>query len=194
MTFHFRQNSMFHFTLYFAQPILHFVFVIWVCTRDSIFLAFIIQLRFMQHLSFAFDIQLFHKQQSSFRIRPSSSVECTFLFSHPTFSICPLSFRFRHPTLGFVLASFRIRHTTFRMELLDGWSATDGDRGLNWLNPFPLKLWSRDFPVEWTRETFSTPDKLDIDRRVHDRVIKAAVDKTMLHLLVKARLEPLSWG
>ena len=33
---------------------------------------------------------------------------------------------------------------------------------------------SRDFPVECTRETFSTHDKLDVDRRVHDRVIKAA--------------------
>ena len=33
---------------------------------------------------------------------------------------------------------------------------------------------SRDFPVECSRETFSTPDKLDVDRRVHDRVIKAA--------------------
>ena len=108
---------MFHFTLNFAQPILHSVFVIWVCTRDSIFLAFIIQLRFM-HLSFAFDIKLFHKQQSSFRIRPSSSVECTFIFSHPAFSICPLSFRFRHPTLGIVIAIFRIRHATFRIELL----------------------------------------------------------------------------
>ena len=28
---------------------------------------------------------------------------------------------------------------------------------------------SRDFPVEWTRETFSTPDIPDVDRRVHDR-------------------------
>ena len=33
---------------------------------------------------------------------------------------------------------------------------------------------SRDFPVEWTRETFSTHDKLVVDRRAHDRVIKAA--------------------
>ena len=33
---------------------------------------------------------------------------------------------------------------------------------------------SRDFPVEWTKETFSTPDKLDVDRRLHDRVIRAA--------------------
>ena len=30
MAFHFRQNSMFRFTLYFAQSIVHFVFVIWV--------------------------------------------------------------------------------------------------------------------------------------------------------------------
>ena len=28
MAFHFRQNSMFHFTLYFAQSIVHLVFVI----------------------------------------------------------------------------------------------------------------------------------------------------------------------
>ena len=25
---------------------------------------------------------------------------------------------------------------------------------------------SRDFPVEWTRETFSTPDKPDVDHRL----------------------------
>ena len=43
------------------------------------------------------------------RIRPSSSVECTFIFSHPSFSICPLSFRFRHQILGIVLPSFRIQ-------------------------------------------------------------------------------------
>ena len=34
---------------------------------------------------------------------------------------------------------------------------------------------SRDFPVEWTRET-SAPDKLDDNRRVHDRVTKMAAD------------------
>ena len=109
---------MFHFTLYFAQSILHFVFVIEVCTRDSIFLHSAFNFDLCNIPVFAFDIQLFHNQQSSFRIRPSSSVECTFIFSHPAFSICPLSFRFRHPTLGIVLASFRIRHTTFRIELL----------------------------------------------------------------------------
>ena len=37
-----------------------------------------------------------------------------------------------------------------------------------------VESWSRDFPVEWTRETFSTSDKLDVDRHVLDHVIKAA--------------------
>ena len=64
---------------------------------------------------FAFVIQLFHKQQSSFRIRSSSSVECIFIFSYPTFCICPLSFRFRHPT-GYCTCKFPL--STFRMELL----------------------------------------------------------------------------
>ena len=82
------------------------------------FFAFNIQLWFMQHSSFRFRHSTFHKQQSGFGILPSSSVECTFIFSHPTFSICPLSFRFRHPTLSIVLASFRIRHSTFRLWLL----------------------------------------------------------------------------
>ena len=74
------------------------------------------------HSSFRFRHSTFEKRQSSFRIRPSSSVEWTVTFSHPTFSICPSSFRFPHPTLGIVLASFRIRrsirHSTFRIELL----------------------------------------------------------------------------
>ena len=94
-------------------------------------------------------------------------MERTFIFSHPKFSTWPLSFRFRNPTLGIVLASFRIRHSTFRIELL-----LAGQRAME-THPL-LKWWSRDFPVEWTRETFSTPDKLDVDRRVLDRVIKAA--------------------
>ena len=94
---------MFHFTLYFAQSILHFVFVIEVCTRDSIFLHSAFNFDLCNIPVFAFDIQLFHNQQSSFRIRPSSSVECTLIFSHPSFSLCSLSFRFRHPTLGIVL-------------------------------------------------------------------------------------------
>ena len=32
----------------------------------------------------------------------------------------------------------------------------------------------RDFLVAWTRGTFSTSDKPNVDRRVHDRVIMAA--------------------
>ena len=107
------------------------------------FFAFNIQLWFMQHSSFRFRHSTFHKQQSSFLIRSSSSVECTFIFSHPTFSTCPLSFRFRHPTLDIVLASFRIRHSTFLNSTLTRWSATDGDRGLNGPDPPPLKWWSR---------------------------------------------------
>ena len=91
---------------------------------------------------FAFHIQLFNKQQSSFRIRPSSSVECTFIFSHPTFCICPLSFCFRHPT-GYCTCKFP--HSTFNFSngTFTRWSATDGDRWLNWLDPSPLKWWSR---------------------------------------------------
>ena len=91
------------------------MFVIWVCTRDSTF--FCIQHSTLIYATFKFSLSTFtfHTQQSSFRIRPSSSVGCTFTFSHPTFSIFPLSFC---PTLGIVLASFRIRHSTFRIELL----------------------------------------------------------------------------
>ena len=100
----------------------------------------------MQHSSFRFRHSTFHKQQSSFLIRSSSSVECTFIFSHPTFSICPLSFRFRHPTLDIVLARrLQVSDSTFNFSnsTLTRWSATDGDRGLNWPNPPLLKWWSR---------------------------------------------------
>ena len=72
----------------------------------------------MQHSSFRFRHSTFHKQQSSFLIRSSSSVECTFIFSHPTFSIWSLIFGIRHPTLGIVLASFRIQHSTSPIEHL----------------------------------------------------------------------------
>ena len=77
MTFHFRQNSMFHFTLYFVQSIVHFLFVISSLHSWFNFFAFNIQLWFMQHSSFRFRHSTFHKQQSSFLIRSSSSVECT---------------------------------------------------------------------------------------------------------------------
>ena len=118
MAFHFRQNSMFHFTLYFAQSILHFVVVIWVCTRDSFFL----HSTFNFHLShiqvFTFDIQLFSLSNSQV-FECDLQVELNVhSFFHPTFSICPLSFCFPHPTLDIALASFRIRHSAFRIELL----------------------------------------------------------------------------
>ena len=45
------------------------------------FFSFNIQLSFMQHSSFCFRHSTFHKQQSSFRIPPSSSVVCTFFFA-----------------------------------------------------------------------------------------------------------------
>ena len=67
----------------------------------------------MQHSSFHFRHSTFHKQQSGFGILPSSSVECTFIFSYPAFSICPLSFRFRHPTL-----SIDLQVSTFHIQLL----------------------------------------------------------------------------
>ena len=150
-------------TIYLTFSVCH-----WSLHSRFNFFPFNIQLRFMHFPVFAFDFQLFHNQQSSFRIRPSSSVECTFIFSHPTFSICPLSFRFRHPTLGIVLASFRIRHSTFRIELLPaGQRPMEIVGSINLTHPREIVVESRskDFPVEWTRETFSTSDKLDVDNR-----------------------------
>ena len=142
MAFHFRQNSMFHFTLYFAQSILHFVDVIWVCTRDSFFLHSTFNFHLCHIQVFAFDIQLFSLSNSQV-FEFDLQVQCNIhSFFHPTFSICPLSFCFPHPTLNFALASFRIRHSTVRIELLPRWSATDGDHGLNWPDPAPLKWWS----------------------------------------------------
>ena len=111
MTFHFRQNSMFHFTLYFVQSIVHFLFVISSLHSWFNFFAFNIQLWFMQHSSFRFRHSTFHKQQWSFLIRSSSSVECTFIFTHPTFSICPLSFRFSTSDFGHCTCKFP--HSTF---------------------------------------------------------------------------------
>ena len=50
---------MFHFTVYFTQSILHFVFAIEVCTRDSTFLHSTFNLDSCNNQVFAFDIQLF---------------------------------------------------------------------------------------------------------------------------------------
>ena len=91
------------------------MFVIWSYTRDSTFLHSTFNFDLCNIQVFAFDIQL---STVKFQIRSSSSVERTFIFSHPKFSTWPLSFRFRNPTLGIVLASFGIRHSTFRIEFL----------------------------------------------------------------------------
>ena len=118
MAFHFRQNSMFHFTLYFTQSILHFVFAISVCTRDSTFLHSTSNFDSCNIQVYAFDIQLFISNSQVFEFDLQVQWNVHFIFLHPTFSICPLSFRFRHPTLGIVLASFRIRHSSFGIGLL----------------------------------------------------------------------------
>ena len=49
---------------------------------------------------------------------------------------------------------------------------------LTWPTPAQMVVESRsrDFPVEWTQETFSSPNKPDDNRRVHDRVTKMAAD------------------
>ena len=118
MAFHFRQNSMFHFTLYFTQSILHFVFAIWVCARDSTFLHSTFNFDSCNIQVFAFDFQLFISTSQVFEFDLQVQWNVHSFFLHPTFSICPLSFRFRHPTLGIVLASFRIRHSSFGIGLL----------------------------------------------------------------------------
>ena len=147
---------MFQFTLYFAQSILHFVFVIWVCIRDSTFLhpTFNFDLRNIQVS--AFDIQLFI---SNSRIQPTSSVECSFIFSHPTFSICPLSFRFRHQVLGICTCKFPHSAFNFSDLTFTRWSATDRDRGHNWPEPPPLNWWSRvgRETSQWSRLGRSSP-------------------------------------
>ena len=169
---HFRQNSIFHFTLYFTQSVLHFVHVCHLSLHSRFnFFAFNIQLWFMQHSSFRFRHSTFHKQQSSFRIRPSSTVECTFIFSHATFSICPLVFAsdIRLWALYLQVSAFYIQlfELNFYPLVSDRWRSL---AQLTWLTPTQMVVESvesrsRDFPVEWTRESFSTPDKQDVDNR-----------------------------
>ena len=86
MALHFRQNSMFHFPWYFVQSVcLSFEFALAI---QFFAININIQLRFMQHSNFCFRHSTFSQETIKFRIRPSSSVECTFIFSHSTFSIC----------------------------------------------------------------------------------------------------------
>ena len=101
MEFQFRQNSIFQFTLNFAQSILHFVFVIWVCIRDSTFLHPIFNFDLRNIRVSAFDIQLFisNSQVFEFDLQVKWNVRSFFRIQH-------LAFVLRHPTLDIVLASF----------------------------------------------------------------------------------------
>ena len=161
-------------------------------SRFNVF-AFNIQLWLMQHSSFRFRHSTFHEQQSSFLIRSSSSVECTFIFSHPTISIWPSCFRLRHPTLGIVLASFHIQHSTFLTELLPA-----GQRAMEIVGSIDLTHPSSNGGQE-------LPSGVDLGDLLHSRqtrcqqtcsrqVIKPADRQDAAALLVKARWEPLSWG
>ena len=126
MAFHFRQNSMFHFTLYFAKSILATV---------------------------QWNVHFFAS------------------------NICPLSFCFPHPTLGIVLASFCIRHSTFRIELLPV-----GQQPMEIVGSIDLTHPRSNGGRESVERPPSGVDsgdllhsrQLDVDRRVHDQVIKAA--------------------
>ena len=87
MAFHFRQNSMFHFTLYFTQSILHFVFAIWVCTRDSTFLHSTFNFDSCNIQVFAFEIQLFIRtsQVFEFDLQVQWNVHSFFCIQHLAF-------------------------------------------------------------------------------------------------------------
>ena len=120
MAFHFRLNSMFHFTLYFAQSILHFVLVIWVCTRDLTVLHSTFNFDLCSIQVFAFDIQLFisSSQVFEFDLQVQWNVHSLFRIRHLTFVLYVFAFHTRLWTLysSFVWnvhSLFRIRHLTF---------------------------------------------------------------------------------
>ena len=92
-------------------------------------------------------------------------------------NICPFSFRFPHPTLGIELASFRIRHSTLRIELLPAAQSPMEIAGSIDLT-HPSSNGGRE-SVERLLSGVESGEllhsrQLDVDRRVHDRVIKAA--------------------
>ena len=132
-------------------------------SRSNVF-AFNIQLWFKQHSSFRFRHSTFHKQLWSFKIRLSSSVECTFIFSHPTFSTCPLSFGFRHLTLGIVLVSFRIWHSTFRIA---GQGPMEIMGSINLTQPIQMVVESRSRDSQWSGlgRPSPLPTGPDVDNR-----------------------------
>ena len=127
--------------------------------------------------SVAFDIQLFISSSQVFEFDLQVQWNVHSFFLHPTFSICPLRFRFPHPTLSTVVASFRIRHSTFRIELLPA-----GQRAMEIVGSIDLTHLRSNSGRESVERLPSGVDsgdllhsrQLDVDRRVHDRVIKAA--------------------
>ena len=111
-------------------------------SRFNVF-AFSIKLWLMQHSSFRFRHSTFHKPQSSFLIRSSSSVECTFIFSHPTFSICPLVF-----ASDIRLWALYLQVSAFDIQLFE-------------LNFYPLvsERWR-----SWAQLTWPTPAQMVVER------------------------------
>ena len=168
MALHFPQNSMLHFTLYFTQSVLHFVFVIWVCTRDSTFLHSTFNFDLCNIQVFAFDIQLFisNSQVFEFDLQVKWNVHSFFRMQHLAF--CPLVFAsdIRLWALYLQVSAFDIQlfELNFYPLVSDRWRSL---AQLTWLTPAQMVVESRsrDFPVEWTRESFSTPDKPDVDNR-----------------------------
>ena len=171
MAFHFRQNSVFHFTLCFTQSILHFVFAIWVCARDSTFLHSTFNFDSCNIQVFAFDFQLFISTSQVFEFDLQVQWNVHSFFLHPTFSICPLSFRFRHPTLGIVLASFRIRHSSFGIGLLPA-----GQR-----------------PIEIVGSTDLTHPRSNGGRESIDRLPSGVDSEDLLHSWQTRRITDRTW-
>lgn len=134
---------------------------------------------------FALAIQLFCIQHSTFvyatfklSLSTFNFLEATVQFSNSTLkfsgihihvfasNIQHLSFKFWLPTSDFGYCTFKFSRSTFNFSnwTFTRWLVTEGDRGRNRPKLPLLKRWTigtREFPVEWTRETFlhSPPDQ-----------------------------------
>ena len=113
MAFHFRQNSMFHFTLYFTQSVLQFVHVCHLSLHSRFnFFAFNIQLRFMCNIQvFAFDIQLFisNSQVFEFDLQVQWNVHSFFRIQHLAFGLKVFAFDIRLWALYLQVSAFDIQ-------------------------------------------------------------------------------------
>ena len=159
---------MFHFTLYFAQSILHFLFVIEVCTRDSIFFhsTFNFDLCTFQFLLSTFNFFIINSQVFEFDLQVQWNVHSFFRIHHLAFVLLVFASDIRLWALYLQVFAFDIQlfELNFYPLVSDRWRSW---AQLTWPTPEQIVVESRskDFPVEWTRETFSTPDKLDVDNR-----------------------------